>query len=108
MKKLFLSLIVTALGALGCLAQTNLVATLSHSSNIQEFYGASALSEAYTAAENGDVITLVSATSVTGVMSARYTVAGDFATDRRTVQVFVDAEGLKARILHHPFIIIIR
>ena len=57
---------------------------------------------------NGDVVTLVSAASVTGVMSARYTVAGDFATDRRTVQVFADAEGLKARILHHPFIIIIR
>ena len=57
---------------------------------------------------NGDVVPLVSATAVAGVMSARYTVAGDFATDRRTVQVFADAEGLKARILHHPFIIIIR
>lgn len=62
MKKLFLSLIVTALGALGCLAQTNLVATLSHGSSIQEFYGATALSEAYTAAENGDVITLSAGT----------------------------------------------
>lgn len=62
MKKLFLSLIVTALGALGCLAQTNLVATLSHGSSIQEFYGATALSEAYTVAENGDVITLSSGT----------------------------------------------
>ncbi len=57
---------------------------------------------------NGDVVTLVSATSVAGVTSARYRVAGDFATDRRTVQVFADAEGIKARILHHPFIIIIR
>ena len=57
---------------------------------------------------NGDVVPLVSAASVAGVLSARYTVAGDFATDRRTVQVFADAEGLKARILHHPFIIIIR
>ena len=62
MKKLFLSLIAIVAGTMGSYAQTNLVATLSHGSSIQEFYGATALSEAYTAAENGDVITLSSGT----------------------------------------------
>ena len=62
MKNLSLLLILAAVGTMGCFAQTNLVATLSHSSSIQEFYGATALSEAYTAAENGDVITLSAGT----------------------------------------------
>ena len=62
MKNLSLLLILAAVGTMGCFAQTNLVATLSHGSSIQEFYGATALSEAYTAAENGDVITLSAGT----------------------------------------------
>ena len=76
MKKLFLSLIAAAIGTLGMYAQTNLVATLSHGSNIQEFYGPSALSEAYTAAENGDVITLSPGTFNSITLEKAITVRG--------------------------------
>ena len=58
MKRFFLSLVVTLMGTLGLFAQSDLVATLSHGSNIQEFYGMDALAEAYTAATTSDVITL--------------------------------------------------
>ena len=57
---------------------------------------------------NEEVVTLVSAGSVSAVSPLNYTVAGDFATDRRSVQVFADANGLKVRILHHPFVVIVR
>lgn len=58
MKKLFLSLIVAAVGALGMYAQDDLVATLSHGSELSTFSGADALAQAYEAAADGDVITL--------------------------------------------------
>ena len=57
---------------------------------------------------NDSVVTLVSAGSVSGGQSAHYTVAGDFATTRRKVQVFADAEGLKARVTHCGFVIFVR
>lgn len=62
MKKLFLMLLLAIMGTKVSMAQTDLVATLSHSSNISTYYGANALSEAYTAAVDGDVITLSSGT----------------------------------------------
>lgn len=58
MKKLFLSLIAVAVGTLSCFAQDDLVATLSHGSTLSTFTGVDALSQAYTAAEEGDIITL--------------------------------------------------
>ena len=58
MKKIFLMLIAAAVGTLSGFAQSDLVATLSHGSNLSTYYGADALSEAYTAAAEGDVITL--------------------------------------------------
>ena len=76
MKKIFFSLIAAAIGTLSMYAQTNLVATLSHGSNIQEFYGPSALSEAYTAAENGDVITLSPGTFNSITLEKAITVRG--------------------------------
>ncbi len=57
---------------------------------------------------NESVVTLVSAGSVAGGQSAHYTVAGDFANTRRKVQVFADAEGLKARVTHCGFVIFVR
>lgn len=39
-------------------ARTNLVATLSHNGQITQFYGTNALTAAYNAAEEGDIITL--------------------------------------------------
>ena len=58
MKKLFLSLIAVIVGTMGSYAQSDLIATLTHGSSLTTFPGATALSEAYTAAAEGDVITL--------------------------------------------------
>ena len=58
MKKLFLSLIAVAVGALSSFAQDDLVATLTHGSTLTTYTGADALSDAYTDAADGDVITL--------------------------------------------------
>ena len=58
MKKLFLSLIAVAVGTLSSFAQDDLVATLSHGSTLTTFTGADAFSDAYTAAAEGDVVTL--------------------------------------------------
>lgn len=62
MKKLLYSLIVLLAGTMGCMAQSAFVATLSHGSNLTTYSGADALSQAYTAAVAGDVITLSSGT----------------------------------------------
>ena len=58
MKKLILSLIAVAVGTLSSFAQSDLVATLSHGSSLSTFSGMDALSQAYEAAVEGDVITL--------------------------------------------------
>lgn len=57
MKKLFLSLVALMVATVS-FAQNTLVATLSHESDIQMFYGSSALANAVDAAVSGDVITL--------------------------------------------------
>lgn len=57
MKKLFLSLVALMVATVN-FAQNTLVATLSHESDIQMFYGSSALANAVDAAVSGDVITL--------------------------------------------------
>ena len=57
---------------------------------------------------NEDVVTLISAGTVSAASSLNYTIAGDFATPKRTVKLFTDAEGLKARIFTHPFVIVVR
>lgn len=58
MKRTILSLAALVCYSLGVFAQTDLVATLSHGSNLTTYHGADGLSEAYAAAEAGDVITL--------------------------------------------------
>ena len=61
MKKSFLSLVLTlCLFAGSAIAQSSMLATLSHEGEITVFYGADALKEAHTAAAHGDVITLSS------------------------------------------------
>lgn len=57
MRKLFLSLVALMVATVS-FAQNTLVATLSHESDIQMFYGSSALANAVDAAVSGDVITL--------------------------------------------------
>ena len=58
MKRTILSLAAFVCCSLGVFAQTDLVATLSHGSNLTTYNGIDALSEAYNAAAEGDVITL--------------------------------------------------
>lgn len=76
MKKLFLMLLLAIMGTKVSMAQTDLVATLSHSSSISTYYGANALSEAYTAAVDGDVITLSSGTFNAVVIEKAITLRG--------------------------------
>lgn len=59
MKKLFISLALLTIAAMSY-AQSNLVATLSHSGEISVFHGANSLKEAMEAADHGDIITLSS------------------------------------------------
>ena len=57
---MFLSLVAAMLCATAMYAQSSMLATLSHNGKISTYYGASALSDAYKAADNGDIITLSS------------------------------------------------
>ena len=57
---MFLSLVAAMLCATAIFAQSSMLATLSHNGKISTYYGASALSDAYKAADNGDIITLSS------------------------------------------------
>lgn len=71
---------VLSLFALVCVtmsfAQSSLLATLSHDGNIKTFYGAKALIEAHSAAENGDVITLSSGSFVATNIEKALTIRG--------------------------------
>lgn len=58
MKKLFLSLVAALLAATATFAQSTLVATLTHGSDVKMFYGTYALRDAHNAAVSGDVINL--------------------------------------------------
>lgn len=60
MKKLFFSLALVLMGLNAAVAQSNLVATLSHEGNVSLFYGYNAFVDAMAAADHGDVITLSS------------------------------------------------
>lgn len=59
MKKLFLSMVAVMIATVS-IAQSSLLATLSHEGTISTYYGASALKQAHDAAANGDIITLSS------------------------------------------------
>lgn len=61
MKKMILSLVALTMAATS-LAQNTLVAVLSHETNVQMFYGSSALKNAVEVAVSGDVITLSAGT----------------------------------------------
>ena len=57
---------------------------------------------------DNDVVTLLSAGSVSAASPLNYTVVGDFATTKRTVKLFADETGLKGRIVKHPFVVVVR
>lgn len=58
MKKLFLTLVAVIVAATTTYAQDVYVATLNHEGTVTDYYGASALENAYEAAADGDIITL--------------------------------------------------
>jgi len=59
-KRIVFAIIAVISGTMGMLAQTALVATLSHGNDVLTFYGTNAFIEAYNAAVEGDCITLSS------------------------------------------------
>lgn len=59
-KKFFLVMLALMMCGANALAQSPLMATLSHDGKISTFYGSSAFQQAHAAAANGDVITLSS------------------------------------------------
>lgn len=66
MKKLFLSFVAVIVTATTMHAQDVYVATLNHEGTISEYYGATALINAYAAAVDGDIITLSAGTFTGG------------------------------------------
>ena len=77
MKKYLFSLVAFMLMSVtSALAQTSLVATLSHDGKLSTYYGPDALSEAYEDAVDGDVITLSSGNFKTITVSKAITIRG--------------------------------
>lgn len=93
MKKLYF-LFITALFCAAAQAQTTLVATLSHGSEISQFYGEEALVEAHEAAVEGDVITLSGGTFADAIITKAITLRGAgmlSATDYGTQTTYIAA-----------------
>ena len=80
MKKVFLLMLVTMMTATMSYAQNTLVAILSHDTNVQMFYGPSALVNAVKAAVSGDVIALSSGTFEVPEITKGITIRGAGAT----------------------------
>lgn len=77
MKKSFLLFVaIMLMSVTSALAQTSLVATLSHGGKLSTYYGADALGEAYDAAVDGDVITLSSGGFKSITVSKAITIRG--------------------------------
>lgn len=62
MRKLFFAMVAFIGCVAVCFAQTSFIATLQHEGEFTHYYGAGALSSAYSAAVDGDIITLSPAT----------------------------------------------
>ena len=62
MKRILLTLVAALNVVVMCVAQTSFVATLSHNDTFTHYYGANALTSAYKAAVDGDIINLSSGT----------------------------------------------
>ena len=60
MKKIFLSLLLLLASTGAIIAQSSMLATLSHEGEITVFYGSDALKDAHAVAQHGDAITLSS------------------------------------------------
>ena len=75
MKKILLS-VIALVGTMSTFAQNALVASLSHGTNVQMFYGNTALQEAVNVAESGDIINLSSGTFLSADIKKAITLRG--------------------------------
>jgi len=75
MKKYLFTVVALCVATVG-MAQSSMLATLSHEGEISTYYGARALVEAYNAAANGDVITLSSGSFVCTNIEKGLTIRG--------------------------------
>ena len=76
MKKLLLTLTLALFGLNAMMAQSSLVATLSHEGNVSLFYGYNAFVDAMAAADHGDVITLSSGLFANTTVTKAVTIRG--------------------------------
>lgn len=76
MKKLLLTLTLALFGLNAMMAQSSLVATLSHEGNVSLFYGYNAFVDAMAAADHGDVITLSSGLFASTTITKAVTIRG--------------------------------
>lgn len=76
MKKLLLTLTLALFGLNAMMAQSSLVATLSHEGNVSLFYGYNAFVDAMAAADHGDVITLSSGLFAPTTITKAVTIRG--------------------------------
>jgi len=81
MKKLLLTLTLALFGLNAMMAQSSLVATLSHEGNVSLFYGYNAFVDAMAAADHGDVITLSSGLFAPTDITKAVTIRGAAAYD---------------------------
>lgn len=81
MKKLLLSMALVLLGLNAAMAQSSLIATLSHEGNVSLFYGYNAFVDAMAAADHGDVITLSSGLFAQSHINKAVTIRGAAAYD---------------------------
>ena len=84
-KTFFLVMLALMMCGANALAQSPLMATLSHDGKISTFYGSSAFQQAHAAAANGDVITLSS---------------GSFAGENITKAVTIRGAGMEVDTVH--------
>lgn len=85
MKKTILSLVAALIGTTATQAQSSLLATLTHETTTTIYYGTTALSQAMTAADDGDVITLSSGSFTAVTIDKAVTLRGaGMATDAQT------------------------
>ena len=81
MKKILLSMALVLLGLNAAMAQSSLIATLSHEGNVSLFYGYNAFVDAMAAADHGDVITLSSGEFASTTITKAVTIRGAAMSD---------------------------
>lgn len=92
--KNFLSIVAMCLASLSVMAQSSLVATLTHEGATTEYYGTNALQDALVGAQDGDLITLSAGTFVMR--------SGNFVFNKELIIRGNGMEGSEATIIDSP------